>query len=239
MSKREKIRARRRKQQMQKRILIIVMMVAGALLIAAALIAPSLTPVGDITTIEPRTFNTLVDGTTIGDPNAPVRVDVWEDFQCPACANYTESIEPSIIQNYVETGKVVYTFHHYPFIDSNSTTKESQQAANASMCASEQGRFWDYHDMLYKNWNGENQGAFSNKRLNAFAEALNLDMDAFKACFSENRYKEQIDSDFQAGVNMGVTGTPSVFVNGVQLAPGYVPSFEDASQAIEAALAGE
>jgi len=239
MSKREEIRARRRKQQMQKRILVIIAMIVGALLIVAALIAPSLTPVGDIVTVEPRTFNAPVDGTMIGDPNSSVRVEVWEDFQCPACANYTESIEPFIIQNYVETGKIVYIFHHYAFIDSNSTTKESQQAANASMCAAEQGRFWDYHDTLYKNWNGENQGAFNDKRLVAFAETLNLDMIAFKACFNENRYKDQIEADFQAGVDNGVTGTPSVFVNGIQVSPGYVPSYEEAAQAIDAALAGE
>ena len=239
MSKREEIRARRRKQQMQKQVFIIVMMVVGALLIAAALIAPSLVPVGDIVTVEPRTFNAPVNGSIIGDPNAPVRVDVWEDFQCPACATYTESIEPLIIQTYVETGKVLYTFHHYAFIDSYSATKESQQAANASMCAGEQGHFWDYHDMLYKNWNGENQGAFSDKRLIAFADTLGLNMGDFKACFNENRYKDQIDADFQAGADLGVTGTPSVFVNGGQLKPGYVPSFEDAAAAIEAALAGE
>ncbi len=239
MSKRDEIRARRRRQQMQKRVLTIGMMVVGALLIAAALITPSLTPVGDIATIEPRNYNAPIDGTQIGDPNAPVRVDIWEDFQCPACVNYTESIEPLIIQNYVETGEVVYTFHHYAFLDSYSTTKESQQAANASMCASEQGRFWDYHVLLYKNWNGENQGAFTDKRLIAFAETLDLDMGDFKACFNENRYKDQIDADFQAGVDMGVTGTPSVFVNDVQLTPGYVPSFEEVAAAIEAALAGE
>jgi protein-disulfide isomerase len=64
-------------------------------------------------------------------------------------------------------------------------------------------------------------------------------MSKFKACFNENRYKEQIEADFQAGVDIGVSGTPSVFVNGVQLTPGYVPSFEDAAAAIEAALAGE
>ena len=239
MSKKEEIRARRRRQQMQKRILTIVMMVVGALLIAAALIAPSITPAGDFVTIEPLTYNAPVNGTVLGDPNALVRVDIWEDFQCPACVTYTENVEPLIIQTYVETGKVVYTFHHYAFLDSYSSTKESQQAANASMCASEQGRFWDYHLMLYKNWNGENQGAFIDKRLIAFAEDLDLNMSDFKACFSENRYKDQIEADFQAGVDIGVTGTPSVFVNGVQISPGYVPSFQDVADAVDAALAGE
>jgi protein-disulfide isomerase len=104
------------------------------------------------------------------------------------------------------------------------------------MCAAEQGRFWDYHDILFANWNGENQGAFLDKRLVAFAEALGLDMAAFNACFEENRYKAEIDQDLALGDELGVSGTPTVFVNGKQLTPGFVPSFADIAQAVEAAL---
>ena len=130
-----------------------------------------------------------------------------------------------------------YVFHQYPFLDSASVNKESQQAANASMCANEQGMFWEYHDILFANWNGENTGAFSNRRLVAFAEALALDMDRFTPCFEENRYRDEIQADFDLGTEMGVSGTPSVFVDGVLLTPGFVPGFEEVQQAVEAALA--
>ena len=104
------------------------------------------------------------------------------------------------------------------------------------MCAMEQGRFWDYHDMLYANQQGENKGAFNDKRLLTFAEALGLDMSAFKQCFDENRYEEQINQDFEQGLQLNVTGTPTVFVNGTPVSPGYVPTYEEIEQAILAAL---
>jgi len=91
--------------------------------------------------------------------------------------------------------------------------------------------------MLFANWNGENQGAFNDKRLVAFAEALALDMQKFNACFKQNTYKNQIQQDLAAGSQAGVTGTPSVFVNGVELTPGRVPSYEEVAAAIDAALA--
>lgn len=240
MSKRDQIRARRRRQQIQKRVLTIGMMAIGALLIAAALIVPSLTPVEDIVAIETHAFTVPADMNTVGYPDAPVQVDVWEDFQCPGCQYYSQNIEPLIIQNYVETGKVFYTFHHYAFVDSQSATKESQQAANASMCAGEQGRFWDYHDLLFANWNGENQGAFNDKRLIAFADTLGLDMGDFKSCFNKNLYKDQIDQDFQAGVDWGVSSTPSIFVNGQKVVNSQsersIASYEDIAAAIDTAL---
>ncbi|MFC2064896.1 DsbA family protein [Chloroflexota bacterium] len=239
MSKRQIIREKRRKQQKQQRLIIIVMVVIGALLITAAMIYPSIKPVGDVVSVPPRTFNTQVDMNSLGDPNAPVRVEVWEDFQCPACVGYSQQIEPLLITNYVETGKVYYSFRHYPFIDSMVPTGESQQSANASMCAGEQGRFWDYHDIIFANWNGENQGAYSDKRLVAFAENIGLELTSFKTCFDQNTYADQIAKDFADGQAIGVTGTPSVFVNGVQVTPGFVPGYEQLASIIDAALAGE
>jgi protein-disulfide isomerase len=241
MSKRLELREKHRKQQKQQKTIIIVMVIVGALLLATALIYPTLNPapVGDVTQITPRAFNVPVDMNTMGNPDAPVKVDVWEDFQCPACAQYSSEVEPQIIANYVDTGKVFYTFHHYPFIDSQVTTKESHQAANASMCAGAQGRFWDYHDMLFANWKSENQGAFANNRLLAFAENLGLKMDEFKTCFNKNQFSAEIESDFTDGKNRGVTGTPSVFVDGVHITPGYIPSYAEVSQAIDNALTGK
>ncbi len=100
------------------------------------------------------------------------------------------------------------------------------------MCASEQGKFWDYHDVLFANWNGENEGAFNDARLKEFAKSLELDVDAFNACFDEDRYADAVEADFNLGNEMGVSGTPSVFVNGVMVKPGFIPSYEDIVAAI-------
>lgn len=255
MSKRQEIRARRRREQVRNRLLVVVLVTAGALLLAFALIRPTLDTIQSsasrtqtaenaanlpINPITPKAVTVPVDGKSIGYPDAPVRVDVWEDFQCPACVSYSQRVEPQVIIDYVETGKVYYTFHQYPFLDGPGISGgESDQAANATMCALEQGRFWDYHDLLFANWDGENSGGFSDARLLALASFLGLDMEVFGDCFAENRYADEILADFQAGQQIGVRGTPSVFVNGAAVTPGYVPTYEQLAEAIEAALAGQ
>lgn len=238
------MRARRRRQQMLTRISVIAVIGGVVLLLVGLIVAPPILqsirdarePVGDIVQITPFPYP-LADGRSMGDPNAPIRIDVYEDFQCSACRNYSVNVERQIIEEYIESGTVYYTYYHFPFLDDTSVSNESDQSANASMCAAEQGRFWDYHDIVYTNWNGVNQGAFRDKRLLAFAEELGLNMEQFEACFDENRYKDEINQDIASARELGVNSTPSVFVNGKLLTPGFVPSFSDVQQAVETALA--
>jgi protein-disulfide isomerase len=234
-TKRQAVREKRRKEQRRQRLYIILAVIAAALIIAAILIVPSLLPVGDIVTITHQE-RPAVDGRAMGDPDAPVVIEVYSDFQCPACRTFAEQIEPEIVDTHVSTGQVYYVYRHFPFLDDRAPRNESDQAANASMCAGDQNRFWDYHDILFANWDGENQGAFIDKRLVAFAESLELDMEAFNACFEANTHQAEIDEDTSTGRSIGVTGTPSVFVNGRLLSPGFIPSFEEITQAVEAEL---
>ena len=238
-SLRKEMKSKRRQKRMQERRNAILLMVGGILLITALFVVPPLLekskPVGEIKPIS-TVVRPMAKGTAAGDPNAKVRIDVFVDFQCPACMNYTQTVEKQVMDNYVASSKVYYVVRQFPFIDDNSATKESTQAANAAMCAAEQERFWDYHDMLFTNWNGENAGNFTDRRLTAFAEALKLDMNAFNTCFKEDRYQTQIQQDKSEGKAMGVNGTPSVFVNGKIVAPGYVPTYEQISQAVDAIL---
>ena len=235
-TRRQVVREKRRKQQRRQRLYIILGVIAAALIIAAILIIPSLQPVGEIVSITPHE-RPMADGRTMGDPNAPVLIEVYSDFQCPACKSFSEQIEPSVIDTYVTTGQVHYIYRHFPFLDDRAPRNESDQAANASMCAGDENRFWDYHDILFANWEGENQGAFNDNRLVAFAESLGLDMPAFNQCFDTNPHKDEIDEEHSTGRSIGVTGTPSVFVNGRLLTPGFIPSFEQISEAVEAELA--
>ncbi len=241
VSKRKEIREQRLRRKRKQRQTTIMIMVGAALALVALIALPSIIdairPVGEIVDVAP-VERPMVDGKALGDPNAPVVVEVFVDFQCPMCRVYSEETETLVVENYVAQGQVYYIFRQYPFLDDRSASRESDQAANASMCAAEQGKFWDYHDILFANWSGENQGAFSDKRLVAFAQNVGLDMGSFEACFEENRYEDQIQEDLTRGVQLGVQGTPSAFVNGVAVNPPYVPSYEDMQQAIEAALAG-
>jgi protein-disulfide isomerase len=240
MGKRQQIKQRREQRQRRQRLTMIIGVSAVALLLVAVLVIPQIqranAPVGEIVQITPRP-HPQADGRTMGDPNAPVTVEVFEDFQCPVCRKFSADTEPLIVNNYVETGQVHYIFRQFPFIDDRVPTNESDQAANASMCAAAQNRFWDYHDMLFANWNGENQGTFNNNRLVAFAEALNLDMSEFNTCFQSNQYSGEIQQDQARAAQFNVTGTPTVVVNGQVVGdPGYVPTYDQISQAIEAAL---
>jgi protein-disulfide isomerase len=236
VSKRQAARERRKQKQRKQRTYIVLGVVGVAAVIAALLIIPSLLPVGDIVVATPHE-RPMVDGRTMGDSNASVTIEVFEDFQCPACKSFTEQIEPQIVDAYVATGDVYYIFRHNPFLDDRAPRNESDQAASASMCAGDENRFWDYHDMLFANWNGENQGAFSDKRLVAFAEAIGLDMPAFNACFDATLHEAEINTDLELARNSGVTGTPSVMVNGRIISPGFVPSFQQISDVVEAELA--
>jgi protein-disulfide isomerase len=213
-------------------IVVVALLLVG--LIALPAIQDSSTPVGEFNRITPVDYPNE-NGTTLGDPNAKVTIDLFEDFQCHACQSYTESIEPQVISQLVATGKAKYVFHQYPFLDDGYADKSSDNAANASECAAEQNRFWDYKAILYANRNGV-VGEFNDQRLTAFAESLGLDMNQFNTCYSERRYQDQIDADLQLGKEMDVQGTPSVFVNGENVSPGRVPTFEQISALVDQKL---
>ena len=239
-SRKDQIREKRRREKRQQRFIFVLGIALVVIIIGVVVLVPiirdNLTPVGSILSITPVP-RPKAQGMAMGDSTAPVKIDVWEDFQCPSCLEFTDTVEPQIMTNLIATGKIYYVFHNYPFIDDRVNGTESHQAANAAMCAADQSRFWDYHDMLFKNQdpNGENLGAFVNKRLVAFAQALGLDMNKFNQCFNANTFKAKIDQDKADGDKAGVNGTPSVFVNGKIVNPGYIPSYTDIVNAVNAA----
>jgi protein-disulfide isomerase len=241
ISKRQERRERMQRQQQRQRLITIGLIVLGAALIVFAVVWPQIRSVGEIITVTPAALPNS-DGLSVGDASAPATIDVFEDFQCPACKAFTENIETLVIQNLVAAGKARYVFHNYPFLDGTGARNggESDQAANAAMCASEQGKFWEMHSVIYANWNGENQGNFSDRRLQAMAETIGVDMNAFNDCFNANKYEDEIQADFDLGEEMGVSGTPTVFVNGNRVGqPGRIASYEEIAQAVEVASPSE
>ncbi len=238
MTKRQEIKEGRRKRQQRQRTItlaiigVIVIVVAG--LIAAPSIRAAITPIGPITQITPHSYPDA-KGTSMGNPNATVKVDAYEDFRCSACLSYTESIEPQIIKNYVDTNKIYYTYHFFIVIDSNDGTNASHQAANASLCAAAQNKFWDYHNILYTNQTSEDASLYTDARLTAMAKTIGLDMNSFNQCFKQNQFSSQITQDIAQGQSLNVSGTPSIFVNGTFVQTDYTTI----SQAIDNALAGK
>jgi protein-disulfide isomerase len=242
MSKRQEMRKRNRREKKRNRLQVILLVIAGAVLFFffILLLNSKSADTKAIIQITPVHYSVPVNKTSVGNLDAPVKLDVWEDFQCSGCMTYTKDLEPQVLQTYVETGKVYYTFHFYPFIDGGQG--ESQDAANAALCATAQERFWDYHATLFANFIGENAGSFTKPRLVAFAQNIGLEMTAFNKCFQENTYSAQIKKDMEAGAKLGVPPTPGIFVNGKMVigsgGRNYLPLLKDVFQAIDTALGG-
>ena len=173
-------------------------------------------------------------GRSLGDPEAPVKVDVFEDPQCPACGLYTERIEPLLIAGPVSDGTVFLTYKDLPFLG-----PESLDAAVAMRVAEQLGgKFWDYHGIMFHNQQGENKGAFSQARLADMAELVGLERGAFLAEMRDPAtYEKAVQAEAAEAATLGLKSTPSILVNG-QLIPGGVPTGDDLSALIEAPASG-
>ncbi|NMC79188.1 MAG: thioredoxin domain-containing protein [Chloroflexi bacterium] len=230
MGKRQEIRQQRRRERQRNLWLTIGIVAVFAIVLAGVIIYPSLASTANIIVPTESPRPQAVD-TTMGDPNAPVTVEEFADFQCPYCALFVDQLEPQIISDYIATGKVYFKFVPFSFLDDNSPGRESKAAAEAAYCAMDQGSFWQYHDTLYANQNGENAGAFSNERLIAFAKKLGLDTNEFKSCLESGKYTQKVLDDIAYSRENNVTGTPSFLVNG------ELVSASELVQAIESKLA--
>lgn len=232
MSSRQRVRERRVHER-RRRMLSLALVAGGlAAITAGLLILPGLTPAGEFEQITPRQ-RPFEEGTALGAPDAPVVIEVFEDFQCPACRQFTEQTERRLEADWIASGEVRLVYRQYPFIGPEST-----QAALASLCAADQGRFWDYHDILFANQIGENVGAYSDRRLLAFAESLGLDLGQFERCLNDEIHLDQVEVERALGNQYGISGTPSIIINGTQHFAGFVPSYEQLNEAIAEELGG-
>lgn len=171
----------------------------------------------------------------LGDPNAPVTLVEYGDYQCPFCGQFARDSEHLLVQEYVATGQVRYEFRPLAFLDDRSDDNESDRAAEATLCAGDQGQFWQMHDTLYFNQNGENQGAFSEERVGEMAQQLGLNMDQFNACVGGETHKAELDATAASASEQGVNSTPTFLING-QIAQASA-SYDDLKAKLDAAIA--
>lgn len=170
---------------------------------------------------------------TLGDPNAPVKIIEYADFQCPYCRLYWQDTEKQIIDQYVKTGKAYYEYRSVGAY----LGEESQASAEGAYCAGDQGKFWEYHDTLFSNWTGENVGDFTPAKLKQYAASVGLDQVAFEQCLSSGKMADRVQQDLQNAQRDGIKGTPSFLINGTMV-EGAQP-FSVFQQAIERALQGQ
>jgi protein-disulfide isomerase len=174
----------------------------------------------------------LQDGMMLGAATAPVTIDLWSDYQCPACGQFTRLMEPRLVEDYDVPGKVKIVYHDLSFLGS-----ESVAAATAARVAGERGKYWQYHDYLFANQSGEQQGAFSQARLEAIAAAVGLDLTEFKAGQADASIKQQVDQQDTLGGQIGVAQTPTLILSNGQKFVGVPRDYNDLTAAIDAAIA--
>lgn len=159
-------------------------------------------------------------GYLVGDPDAPVTLQIYADYQCPHCRNFATTIEPQLIADYVATGKVRieyldFTVVGVPSIDAlPDDSLESVQAAEAAMCAAEQDAYLPYRTALFEGDMRPNSGAFSNDNLVAIADDLGLDIDRFSDCLETGKYEDAVIAYVYQAIDRDVQGTPTFSING-------------------------
>ena len=169
--------------------------------------APTVQQVGP-SKITTETF--LANGSPVlGDSDAPITLIEFGDYQCHFCNVFFHSTEDDILKNYVETGKVKMIFKDYNIIGPDSIN-----ASHGAHCANDQGLFWEYHDILYSNWAGENNGWASSENLGKFAQEIGLDMDIWSECMVKAIHSQTILASNKDAKNLELTGTPAFFVIG-------------------------
>ncbi|MEM2785030.1 MAG: DsbA family protein [Candidatus Nitrosotenuis sp.] len=145
----------------------------------------------------------------LGKPDAPITIVEFGDYQCFYCNKFFHDTEDQIYENYIKTGKAKMIFKDFVIIGPDSVT-----AAHGAHCADEQGKFWDYHDTLYNNWSGENNGWASLENQHKFAQQMGLDTVAFAECMESGRYNEKIQASTNDAQTLGLSGTPAFFIIG-------------------------
>lgn len=156
-------------------------------------------------------FISLDDDPVLGNPDAPLTIVEFSDFQCPFCAKFHTQTLPLIRDNYIKTGKVKFVYRDFPI---SAIHPNALPAALASECADEQGKFWQYHDMIFenqRNWQDLDL-VQSTSTFKKYAVSLGLDSSKFDSCLDSGKYVDEIQNDLDDGRAYGVTGTPGFFV---------------------------
>lgn len=148
----------------------------------------------------------------VGPEDAPVTLREFADFTCPHCARFAALPGPALRRDYARSGQVRFLFYDFPLRRQGN----SIPAALAARCAGDQGQYWAMHGRLFSEQQAWAADRSPEDRFADYAREIGLEMDAFNECYSERRFLEEIMASRQYGDQLGVTGTPALFVDGTQ-----------------------
>lgn len=174
--------------------------------------APAVEPVELTGLDDPQVLLNAAKGIRAGQADAPVQVLVFSDFTCPACKRWSTAIEPLVKRDLVETGKVRLVYYDFP-LGGSGEHRHSFVAGRGARCADEQGKFWEYHDMLFAK---QSEWVFSRtaplEQLGTYAQQVGLDQEAFDRCLKSDRHADVVTANRMLGQSLGVNGTPTIFI---------------------------
>ncbi len=186
-------------------------------------------PRAGIRPVDPNLAPGTAEGYLAGNPNAPVQVIEFGDFECPACGQWSAVTEPDVRARLISTGQISFRFYDFP-LDMHRNT---WPASNAAACAADQGKFWEMHDQLFATqdqWNGE-ATRDPTKVLQRLARSIGLDMEKWQQCFDSQVHYPRIKANQEEALRRGINQTPT-FIIGSTVYPGAVP-FDQFRRAVE------
>lgn len=149
------------------------------------------------------------DPMAVGDVDAPVVMINYSEFQCPFCGRFARETEPTLVEEYVESGDLRIEWRDFPYLG-----EESQTAARAGRAAAEQDGFWEFAEAMFADQQPPNSGRLTPEFLADVAEGVGLDREQFLADLESPELAEAVERDFSEGQAIGVTGTPAFLING-------------------------
>lgn len=161
---------------------------------------------------QPQIIDVSIDDDPFkGSQDAPITIVEFSDFQCPFCSRFFQQTLPQLEQNYIVTGKVKFVYRDLPLDSLHPNARPTHIAAE---CADEQGKFWQYHDILFENQTQWNKLASQDldDTLVQYAQDLGLDVSSFKACLNSPEIADEVNKDYLEATRYGVSGTPTFFI---------------------------
>ncbi len=179
-----------------------------------------------------QTLVNMAQGVTMGEEDAPITIAEFADYQCPGCMGFAGTVQPQVKQVFVDSGKAKFIFYDFPL---TTLHMHSFLAARAARCADDQGKFWEYHDALFRHQSS--WAASPTPPVDTFedyAAEVGLDQGQFRRCLRSDKYADVISATMTLGQELGVTGTPTVIISrGGMTRRVSNPSFEGISAVVD------
>lgn len=154
---------------------------------------------------------TIASAPVLGNPGAPVTVVEFGDYLCTFCHRFHQDTKDSLMADYVQTGKARFVFKDFPIND--NLGGGSSLGAQASYCAADQGKYWEFHDYMYDNWGGEKAGWITKESMASYAQKAGVsDVGQFKSCLDSGKYAQTVKDNFDLAKTVGLNATPSFII---------------------------